>query len=171
VFTAIRTSVEKYLWVQTLASLVISALTYATLLWIGLPNAMFWAFLIFFLNYIPTIGSLIAVALPTLFALVHFEPLEMVALTALGVGAWQFLIGNFLQPRMTGESLNLSAVVVLLALAIWGSLWGMAGAFLAAPITVILMTVLAQFKRTRWIAILLSSDGRPPSYGAGGGGG
>jgi predicted PurR-regulated permease PerM len=166
VFTAIRQSVEKYLWVQTITSLIISALTYATLIWVGLPNALFWAFLIFFLNYIPTIGSLIAVVLPTLFALVYFEPLEPVALTALGVGAWQFLIGNFIQPRMTGDTLNLSAVVVLLALAIWGALWGIAGAFLAAPLTVMIMTVLAQFRQTRWLAILLSGDGRPKSFGA-----
>jgi predicted PurR-regulated permease PerM len=62
---------------------------------------------------------------------------------------------------MTGESLNLSAVVVLLALAIWGTLWGIVGAFLAAPITVMLMIVLAQFPTTRWIAILLSADGKP----------
>jgi predicted PurR-regulated permease PerM len=78
-----------------------------------------------------------------------------------GVGVWQFVIGNFIQPRMTGDSLNLSAVVVLLALAIWGSIWGIAGAFLAAPMTVMLMIVLAQFPTTRWIAILLSEDGKP----------
>ena len=57
--------------------------------------------------------------------------------------------------------MNLSAVVVLLALAIWGSIWGIAGAFLAAPMTVMLMIVLAQFPTTRWIAILLSEDGKP----------
>jgi predicted PurR-regulated permease PerM len=62
---------------------------------------------------------------------------------------------------MTGDSLNLSAVVVLLALAIWGAIWGIAGAFLAAPLTVMLMIVLAQFPSTRWIAILLSADGKP----------
>ena len=73
----------------------------------------------------------------------------------------QTLIGNFVQPRMTSDSLNLSAVVMLLALSIWGAIWGLAGAFLAAPLTVMLMIVLAQFQGTRWIAILLSADGRP----------
>ena len=71
------------------------------------------------------------------------------------------MIGNFVQPRMTGESLNLSAVVVLLALSIWGLIWGIVGAFLAAPLTVMIMIVLAQFPSTRWIAILLSADGKP----------
>ena len=78
-----------------------------------------------------------------------------------GVSIWQFLIGNFIQPRMTSDSLNLSAVVMLLALSVWSAIWGLTGAFLAAPLTVMLMIVLAQFHDTRWIAILLSADGKP----------
>jgi predicted PurR-regulated permease PerM len=161
VLMRIRESMERYLWVQTVMSLIITALTYTTLTVIGLENALFWAFLIFFLNYIPTIGSIAAVVLTTAVALVQFPTLGPVVAVFAGVGAWQFIIGNFLQPRMTGESLNLSAVVVLLALAIWGTVWGIAGAFLAAPMTVMLMIVLAQFPSTRWIAILLSADGNP----------
>lgn len=161
VLARIRISMERYLWVQTVVSLIITALTYVTLRVIGLDNALFWSFLIFFLNYIPTIGSIVATVLPTAFALAQFPTLGPVLAVAVGVGVWQFVVGNFLQPRMTGESLNLSAVVVLLALAIWGLIWGIAGAFLAAPLTVMLMIVLAQFPSTRWIAILLSADGKP----------
>ncbi len=161
VFASIRTSMESYLLVQTVLSVITTALTYACLLFFNLDNALFWAFLIFFLNYIPTIGSIIAVVLPTLFALVQFPTIGPVIGVAASVGVWQFVIGNFLAPRMTGESLNLSAVVVLLALAIWSTIWGIAGAFLAAPLTVMLMIVLAQFPATRWIAILLSNDGKP----------
>ncbi|MGE3580312.1 MAG: AI-2E family transporter [Hyphomonadaceae bacterium] len=161
VFTSIRLSMQRYLWVQTIVSLIITAFTYATLTVIGLDNALFWAFVIFFLNYIPTIGSIIAVVLPTAFALVQFPTLAPVLAVAGGVGFWQFVIGNFVQPRMTGETLNLSAVVVLLALAVWGFIWGITGAFLAAPLTVMIMIVLAQFRATRWIAILLSADGKP----------
>ncbi|MCA8885036.1 MAG: AI-2E family transporter, partial [Hyphomonadaceae bacterium] len=152
VIARIRVSMEKYLWVQTVMSIIITALTYATLRVIGLENALFWSFLIFFLNYIPTIGSIAAVVLTTAVALVQFPTLGSVAAVFAGVGAWQFIIGNFVQPRMTGDSLNLSAVVVLLALAIWGAMWGIVGAFLAAPLTVMLMIVLAQFPSTRWIA-------------------
>ncbi len=161
VMASIRVSMERYLWVQTVMSLIITALTYVTLRVIGLDNALFWAFLIFFLNYIPTIGSLIATVLPTAFALAQFPTLGPVVATAAGVGFWQFVIGNFVQPRMTGETLNISAVVVLLALAIWGLIWGIAGAFLAAPLTVMLMIILAQFRSTRWIAILMSADSKP----------
>lgn len=161
VLQRIRESMERYLWVQTVMSLIITGLTYGTLRIIGLENALFWSFLIFFLNYIPTIGSIAAVALTTAVALVQFPTLAPVAAVFAGVGLWQFVIGNFIQPRMTGDSLNLSAVVVLLALAIWGSVWGIVGAFLAAPMTVMIMIVLAQFPSTRWIAILLSADGKP----------
>lgn len=164
IVASIRTSMERYLWVQTVASAIDVVLTYFTLVLIGMQqqDALFWSFLIFFLNYIPTIGSIIAVVLPTAFALVAFHgDLTKVALTAFGIGFWQFSIGNFILPRMTGQSLNLSATIVLLALAVWSTVWGMAGAFLAAPLTVMMMIVFAQFPDTRWIAIMLSADGRP----------
>jgi AI-2 transport protein TqsA len=161
VFRRIRVSMEQYLWVQTVISLIITGLTYATLVIAGLENALFWSFVIFFLNYIPTIGSIVAVVVVTAVALVQFTSLPHILGVFIATSAWQFLIGNFVQPRMTGDSLNLSAVVVLLALAIWGAMWGIAGAFLAAPLTVMLMIVLAQFPTTRWIAILLSQDGKP----------
>lgn len=167
VFHRIRVSMERYLWVQTVISVIITLLTYITLTLIGVNNALFWSFVIFFLNYIPTIGSIVATVIVAAAALVQFDTIGPIIATAVGVGAWQFLVGNFIQPRMTGESLNLSAVVVLLALAVWGAIWGIAGAFLAAPLTVMLMIVLAQFESTRWIAILLSADGKPiPDNGA-----
>ncbi len=161
VFHRIQNSMVRYLWVQTVVSLIIMGLTYVTLIALGLENALFWAFLIFFLNFIPIIGAVAAIVLTTLVALVQFpSPLHALGVGA-GVGIWMFLIGNFVQPRLTSDSLNLSAVVMLLALSIWGAIWGLAGAFLAAPLTVMLMIVLAQFHDTRWIAILLSADGNP----------
>jgi len=92
---------------------------------------------------------------------VQFPHVMPALFIALGISFWQFVIGNVLAPRMTGKSLNLSPLVVLLALAIWGSIWGITGAFLAAPLTVMIMISLAQFKPSRWIAILLSADGQP----------
>ncbi|MGE3301627.1 MAG: AI-2E family transporter [Hyphomonadaceae bacterium] len=161
VLTAIRRSMAQYLWVQTVLSAMITVLTAVSLAALGLDHWIFWSFLIFFLNYIPTIGSIVAVALPTLFAVIQYPDLAHVALVAAGIGVWQFVIGNLVQPRLMGESLNLSALVVLISLALWGYLWGIVGAFLAAPLTVMIMLTLAQFKSTRWIAILLSEDGNP----------
>ncbi|HEX5006427.1 MAG TPA: AI-2E family transporter [Hyphomonadaceae bacterium] len=168
----VRRTMEQYLWVQTALSIITTSLTYVTLLIIGLDNALFWAVVIFVLNYIPTIGSIIATVLPAIFALVQpvwpvwmpDDPLLCALIVFLGISVWQFVIGNFLGPRMTSNSLNLSALVVLLSLAVWGALWGPAGMFLSAPLTVLVMIVLAQIPGARWIAVLMSADGNPGEY-------
>lgn len=172
----IRHTMEQYLWVQTSLSIISTSLTYVTLVIVGLDNALFWAFVIFVLNYIPTIGSIIATVLPTLFAIVQPESqwpdwmpdnaLLCALVVFLGVSVWQFLIGNFIAPRMQGKSLNLSPLMVLLSLAIWGALWGPVGMFLSAPLTVLVMIVLAQIPGARWIAVLMSADGKPGDYAA-----
>ncbi len=161
VMGSIRQSIERYLWVQTVISIIISILSYITLSVLGLENALFWTFLIFLLNYVPTVGSIVAAILPTLFALVQYDTLWQPAVVFVALSFWQFGIGNFLQPRMQGESLNLATIVVLLGLAVWGVIWGIPGMFLSAPLTVMVMIVFAQFDSTRWIAIVLSADGRP----------
>jgi len=168
----IRRTMEQYLWVQTALSIITTSLTYVTLLIIGLDNALFWAVVIFVLNYIPTVGSIIATVLPAIFALVQpvwpaympNDSLLCALIVFLGISVWQFAIGNFLSPRMTSNSLNLSALVVLLSLAVWGALWGPAGMFLSAPLTVLVMIVLAQIPGARWIAVLMSADGNPGEY-------
>ncbi|MEP7210545.1 MAG: AI-2E family transporter [Alphaproteobacteria bacterium] len=169
VLNEIRHAMEQYLWVQTVLSIITTALTYVTMLAVGLDNALFWAFVIFVLNYIPTIGSIVAAILPALFAIAQpiwpswmpTDPLWCALIVFFAVSVWQFAIGNFMGPRMTGSSLNISALVVLLSLALWGALWGLTGMFLSAPLTVLVMIVLAQIPGARWIAILLSEDGRP----------
>ncbi|MEO0817505.1 MAG: AI-2E family transporter, partial [Pseudomonadota bacterium] len=141
---AARKGIESYLWTQTVVSVLITVLTYATLQLLGVENALFLSALIFVLNYIPTIGSIVAALVPPLFAIVQPDipawvpgtsPQDTYIYTALvfaAVSFWQFAIGNFLQPRMMGDSLNLSALVVLLSLAIWGAIWGIPGMFLSA---------------------------------------
>lgn len=161
VITAIGHSMTAYFWVQTLVSLLISALALVTMVAIGLPNALYWAVLIFFLNFIPIIGAGIAVALPTLFAALQLDNPALVAATAFGLSFWPLIIGNFIQPNMTGKSVNLSPLVVLIALGFWATLWGLVGAFLAIPLTVMIMIVLAQFSQTRPLAILMSGNAEP----------
>ena len=162
----VRTSMERYLAVQTFVSVLTAVTCYFTLRFLGLDNALFWAFLIFLFNYIPTVGSIVATILPVLFALVQYDTLWQPGAVFLGVGFWQFLIGNFLQPRMQGENLNLATIVVLLGLVLWGAVWGLPGMFLSSPLTVTVMLLLAQSPSTRWIAVLLSADGRPDFDGS-----
>ena len=157
----IRVSIEKYLGVQTLMSIIMTVLSFAIMKAFGLDNALFWALVIFILNYIPVVGSVLAGIMPAFFALAQFPTLTPVLIMAGLLFAVQFLISNTLQPKMMGDSMNLSALVVILSLVLWQALWGGVGAFLSAPLTVILMIILAQFATTRWISILLSADGDP----------
>jgi len=161
IFQRIRDGVEQYLWVQTITGLMIAVGSLACMLAFGLDNALFWAFLIFLASYIPIIGGVIGVALPPLFALVQFDTPWPALFIAAILQTVQFVVGNLIQPKMQGDSLNIDPVVVLLSLAFWGLIWGMPGMFLSTPLTVMAMIILAQFRGSLWIAILLSANGDP----------
>jgi len=158
---SMRIAIEKYLWVQTVTAAATAVGSWVVMVVIGVDQALFWAFVIFLLNYVPTIGPIVGTILPVLFVLVQFETYWQPAVVLAGVGFFQFSIGTFLQPRMQGDSMNLSTLIVILSLSLWGAIWGIPGMFLSAPLTVMLMLLLTQFKGTKWIAILLSMDGHP----------
>lgn len=151
---------RKYIGIKTLASLTTGLLSYGVMTWAGLDFAAFWALLIFFFNYIPTVGSILATAFPSILALIQFEEPTTIGLVIGGVMATQVLVGNLLEPRLMGNSLNLSPLVILLSLGLWGSLWGVSGMFLCVPITVIAMIICSHFPQTRPIAVLLSGNGQ-----------
>lgn len=161
IFQRIRGGVEQYLWVQTVTGLMIAVGSFVCMWAVGLDNALFWAFLIFLASYIPIIGGVVGVALPPLFALVQFDTVWQAIVIAAVLQSVQFIVGNVIQPKMQGDSLNIDPVVVLLSLAVWTLLWGMTGSFLSTPLTVMAMIILAQFKGSYWIAVLLSANGDP----------
>ena len=160
-FRRIRDGVERYLWVQTVTGLIIAVSSWIAMMVIGLDNAVFWAFLIFIASYIPVIGGAVGILAPPIFAIIQFSTFWPAIILLAVLQAIQFVVGNIILPRMQGDSLNMDPVVVLLSLAFWGALWGLAGAFLSTPLTVMTMIILAQFEGTKWIAILLSSNGDP----------
>ena len=151
--------IQTYLWIKTLTSTITGMVSYGVLLLVGVDFAGFWAFTIFMLNFIPTIGSIIATLFPALLALIQFDTIGPFLVVLIGVGAIQVVVGNFLEPKLMGNSLNLSPFVVMMSLTLWGSIWGIAGMFLSVPITVMLLIAFAHFEKTRYIAILLSGDG------------
>ncbi|MBB4285559.1 AI-2E family transporter [Roseospira goensis] len=158
--TRIQEDIRTYVWIKTLTSALTGAVSYAVLIIVGVDYAAFWGVLIFLMNYIPTIGSLLGVMFPAVLALVQF-PTPVPALVVAGVlGSVQFTIGSLIEPRLMGQSLNLSPLVVILSLVVWGNIWGVVGMFLCVPLTGIIMIVMSYFPGTRPIAILLSSDGR-----------
>ncbi len=160
VLQEINTAMRTYLGVKTFTSLITALLSWIVLEAINLDYALFWAFLIFLFNYIPTIGSTTATALPAFLALVQFDSLTPFLVVAFGVTAIQVLIGNIVEPRLMGDTLNISPLVVVLSLILWSMLWGIVGMLLSVPITVAIIIICAQFPTTRYVAILLSKDGK-----------
>ncbi len=161
VFHRVRGGVEGYLWVQAVTGVLICAVAWVLMRAVGLPNAEFWTFVIFVVGFIPVLGGAVAGLVPPLFALVQFETYWQAIVLLGGLQTILFISGNVIQPRMQGDNQNIDPVVVLLSLAFWGKVWGVVGMFLSTPLAVMAMAILAEFKGSRWMAILLSGDGEP----------
>jgi predicted PurR-regulated permease PerM len=155
----IMSRIRTYLTVKTFVSLLTGVLSAAALALIGVDYPVFWGFIVFLFNYIPTIGSMLAVLFPAALALVQFDTSSEFFVVVLLLGGLQFLIGNLLEPKLMGSSLNLSGLVILISLAFWGSIWGITGMILSVPMTVVILIICSNFHSTRTIAILLSSKG------------
>ena len=160
VIEAINRRIGSYLALKTLLSLLLGASSYVVMRLFGLEFAALWAVLTAFLNFVPYVGSVLGVVFPVLMTIVQFEDPGVVLTMLLTLTALQFAIGNFLDPYVMGNSLNLSPFAILASLAVWSELWGVPGAFLAVPITAILTIVFSEFSGTRPIAVLLSRNGR-----------
>jgi AI-2 transport protein TqsA len=153
-------SIGNYIALKTVTSLFTGFLSYFALLFIGIDAPLFWAFLIFVLNFIPTIGSLIATVFPTIFAVLQFGEFTQGFIVLAIIGSIQIIIGNIVEPKLMGNTLNISPLVVFLTLAIWGVMWGVTGMLLSVPITVIIIIILSEFPGTKPFAILLSQRGQ-----------
>lgn len=159
VVTDINRRIGAYLALKTLLGVVLGGISWGAMRGVGLEFAGLWAVLTALLNYVPYIGSVLGVAFPTLMSVLQFGQLNEVLLVLVSLSAIQFVIGNILDPYLMGNSLNLSPFAILASMAIWSALWGVAGAFLAVPITVIVTIIFSEFAMTRPVAILLSRNG------------
>jgi AI-2 transport protein TqsA len=159
VVTDIVSMIKQYIGTKTLLSITTAILSYIVFAFVGLDLPFFWAFIIFVFNYIPSIGSMIATALPTIFAALQFGGFAEALIVFIVVGVIQFSIGNILEPKLMGKKLNISPLVVVIALFSWGALWGIPGMFLSVPLTVVIMIIMAHIPTTKPIAIWLSGDG------------
>ncbi|MCB0397575.1 MAG: AI-2E family transporter [Flavobacteriales bacterium] len=160
ILVKISDSISHYIGLKTLISIITGTASYIALFIIGIQAPFFWAFLIFLLNYIPTIGSLTATVFPAVFALLQYGEVGPFVYVLVCVGAIQVIMGNIIEPKMMGNSLNISALVTLLSLSFWGALWGVTGMMLSVPITVMMVIIFSHFPATRPIAILLSDKGK-----------
>ena len=123
----------------------------------GIDYLLIWGLLAVLLNFIPTIGSLIAGALPVIYAFVSKDPATAAAVAG-GLLVIEQLMGNFVDPKLMGRQLSISPLVVLISLLFWAWIWGIAGAFLAVPLTVLVVIVFAHIDPLKPIALMLSNE-------------
>jgi AI-2 transport protein TqsA len=117
------------------------------------------------LNLIPTVGPAVSIVPPTLFAILQFDGLARPTVVFIGLGLLQFFIGNFIDPKIGGRVLSLSPFLTLLAVVLWGWLWGSLGAIIAMPLVAAVVITCRQFESTRWIATLVSGERQASGFG------
>jgi AI-2 transport protein TqsA len=151
----VNAAIASYLKVKVLASLLLAAPVVVVLALFGVPSALLWGVLTFFLNFVPYVGSVIACTLPILLAFLQLEfdwrPFAVAALLI----TVHMLSAYVVEPALTGRAVGLSPLVIVLALAFWGLCWGVVGMLLAVPLTVVLRIVLANLPATRPLAVLM----------------
>jgi AI-2 transport protein TqsA len=160
ILSKIDKSMSSYISLKSLVSLLTTTLSYFIMLAIGIDSPLFWAFLIFIFNFIPSIGPILGTLLPAMFCLIQFGTFAPALIVLFGVGGVSVLVGSLVEPKLMGNTLNISPLVAIFSLALWGSIWGIIGMLLSVPITVAMIIVFSQFPSTRSIAILLSEKGR-----------
>jgi AI-2 transport protein TqsA len=161
--------VNHYLLVKTGVSLVTGAAVYMVMRGFGLEFAMAMAILTFVLNYLPSVGSIIATVIVSLVAYLQVPEPSFALLIFVIVGMLQFVLGSVIDPMLMGRALRVSAFGIIISLAFWGSVWGVPGAFLAVPILVATMIVCSHIPAARPVAVLISREGLPDFDDEGGG--
>jgi len=153
----INNSVQQYLGLKTLISFLTGALVTIVLTIAGVDFALLWGVLTFILNFIPTIGSIVATLPPIAITLFQSASISKTLVIAILLLCIQFLVGNVLEPKLMGRGLNLSPLVVLFSLIFWGWLWGIPGMLLSIPLTAAIRIAMEQIEATKTVAVLISS--------------
>ena len=152
--------VSKYLLIKVVISIATGVMFYFASLISGLDFALVWGVLAVILNFIPTIGSIVCTAGTIIMAIIQFSPDwgYVIYISVLMISI-EMVLGNIIDPRLQGVQLNISPFVILVSLAIWGYIWGIAGMFLSVPLTSILQIICANIPSLKPVAIMVS-EGR-----------
>lgn len=152
----IGTKLRRFMIVRTFASVLTGLVVWLFALGAGLELAGAWGAIAFALNYIPFLGAFVATALPTLFAIAQFDSWQAAGLIFASLNIIQFIIGSYLEPRLTGASLAISPFAVIFAVFFWSFMWGISGAFIGVPILIAFIVYCAGTPSGKWVATLLS---------------
>lgn len=158
---SVRDAVERYVRLQTLKALLVTLVAWGLMAIMGVNDALFVAFVVFLAAYVPIVGPTIGAVFPALAAFGQFDDALRPGILLAVVGGSAFVIDNVLMPKLASDELNIDPLLVLISIGFWGSILGAAGVLLSTPLTVTVMAIAAEFESTRWLAVLLSRDGRP----------
>ncbi|MBN1393166.1 MAG: AI-2E family transporter [Sedimentisphaerales bacterium] len=158
IYSDIEKQTRRYIFIKTVSSLITGTLVWIILAAFDLKLAAVFGMLAFMLNFIPSIGSIIATVLPVPVAVAQFQSFWPILLVILIPGAVQMTMGNIIEPKIMGKELQLHPVIILLALSFWGLLWGVIGMFLAVPMTAIIRIILMRFELLKPLGKLLAGQ-------------
>ena len=158
-FSKINNDIYNYFRIKTFTSLLTALFTFMILFFLNNELSITFAIFAFFLNFIHYIGSLLAVMLPSLFATIQFMEFFTPILTLILLLVSQIFIGNFLETKLMGKTLNISPIALIIFLSLMGKIWGLVGMFLSVPLLVIQIIFLNNFKETKKVAIFLTEKG------------
>lgn len=152
----IKLDIKSYFLIKTVVSLITWVLSYLIMIIFWLDFALFWAMVIFLLNFIPNVWFIIAVSFPVILSLIQYDSLYPFFFISSWLIWVQILMWNIIEPKFMWNKLNLSPLVIIISLWFWGSLWWIVGMLLSVPLMVIINIIFSKFETTRPIAILLS---------------
>lgn len=161
----IGSKLRRFMMVRTFASVLTGLVVWGFALVAGLELAAAWGAIAFALNYIPFLGPFVATAFPTLFAIAQFESWQMAVLVFMSLNLIQFIIGSYLEPRLTGASLAISPFAVMFSVFFWSFMWGILGAFVGVPMLIAFIVYCSGMPSRQWIATLLSGKARMEPVG------
>jgi predicted PurR-regulated permease PerM len=155
VLQSIMNQVQTYLATKTLVSFITGLISLIVFSFFGLDFAVFWAFVIFIFNFIPNIGSILGTVLPFLFSFIQFGSVTISFWLLVIVGLLQFSIGNIIETKLKGKSLNLSPIMVIISLIFWGYIWGVAGMILSVPILATFAIITENVSSLKFISVFI----------------
>jgi len=156
-FEKVMESITTYMNIKFFVSAVTGILFWVICTLFGIKFAMFWGFMTFALNFIPNIGSVFATFPPILLGIIHFDSSFLMIFFSILLISVQMIIGNVIEPYLTGNRLRLNIIIVIFGLLFWGYIWGIVGALLAVPLLVLVRVILEQYPGTRIIARLMGT--------------
>ena len=157
-FETIQRAIYSYIIIKILVCFTTGLIVYLSCLVFQIEFALFWGFLVFILNFIPSIGSIVASIPPILMCFIQYDSFNVTLLFLLIIAVLQFLMGNFVEPRILGSRLQLNTFTVIFGLIFWGFLWGIPGMLVAVPLLVLMRIMFEQFPSTRVLARIMGTS-------------